>query len=249
MITEDAVAPYRRGRFGRPYLWHETCTSTQDVLRHSPLPEGAVAVAEEQTAGRGRSGRSWEAQPGAAILVSVLLRPESSIAIPQLSLVAGLAVAEALDEVTGLEAMVKWPNDVILGDRKVAGILLETDADTVVCGIGINVSQAEATLPVRPALPAGSLASVTGGAYDRAQVLGAVLNALERRYDAFRAEGIGPLVQVLERRNWLRERRVETASGLGTAGALAPDGRIAVVYDDGAAELVASGELTLARSP
>jgi BirA family transcriptional regulator, biotin operon repressor / biotin---[acetyl-CoA-carboxylase] ligase len=247
VITEEAVAPYRRGRFGRPYLWHASCTSTQDILRRSPLPEGAVAVAEEQTAGRGRSGRSWEAQAGAAILVSVLLRPESSIAIPQLSLVAGLAVAEGLEEATGVEAMVKWPNDVIVGDRKVAGILLETDGDTVVCGIGINVTQDETMLPARPALAAGSLASVTGVAHDRAQVLGAVLNALERRYDAFRAEGIGPLVPVLEQRNWLRGRRVRTASGLGTAGALAPDGQITVSYDDGAAELVASGELTLAQ--
>jgi BirA family biotin operon repressor/biotin-[acetyl-CoA-carboxylase] ligase len=245
VITEEAVAPFLAGRFGRPYLWQASCPSTQDVLRGSSLPEGAVAVAEEQTAGRGRSGRSWETQAGAAILVSVLLRPERAVALPQLSLVAGLAVAEALEGAVGVAAMVKWPNDVVIADRKVAGVLLETDGDKVVCGIGINVSQDEATLPVRPGLPAGSLVGVTGRQHDRAPVLGAVLNALERRYDAFRAEGSDPLVPLLEARNWLRNRRVRTAAGDGTAGALAPDGRITVIRDDGAIELVASGELEL----
>ena len=245
MITEEAVAPFLAGRFGRPYLWQASCPSTQDVLRGSSLPEGAVAVAEAQTAGRGRSGRTWEAQPGAAILVSILLRPERAVALPQLSLVAGLAVAEGLEEATGLVAMVKWPNDVVIDDRKVAGILLESEGAKVVCGIGVNVNQDEATLPMRPGLPAGSIAGLTGRQHDRAPLLGAVLNALERRYDAFRAEGTKPLVPLLERRNWLRDRRVRTAGGLGTAGVLSPDGLITVNRDDGAVELVASGELEL----
>jgi BirA family biotin operon repressor/biotin-[acetyl-CoA-carboxylase] ligase len=245
VITGETVAPFLTGRFGRPYLWFATCSSTQDLLRDTSLPEGAVAVAEEQTAGRGRSGRSWEAHQGAAILVSVLLRPERAIALPQLSLVAGLAVAEALEQVTDVAAMIKWPNDVVIGDRKVAGILLETDGHRIVCGIGINVNQDEATLPARPGLAAGSLAGVTGEPHDRAPLLGAVLNALERRYDAFRAEGTEPLVPLLETRNWLNGRRVRTESGDGTAGALAPDGRITIIGDDGASALVGSGELEL----
>jgi BirA family transcriptional regulator, biotin operon repressor / biotin---[acetyl-CoA-carboxylase] ligase len=245
MITSEAVRPFLTGRFGRPYLWFATCSSTQDLLRETSLPEGAVAVAEEQTEGRGRSGRSWQAQQGAAILMSVLLLPEDAIALPLLSLVAGLAVAEALERMTGVAAMIKWPNDVVMGDRKVAGILLETDGQRIVCGIGINVNQDEATLPARAGLPAGSLAGVTGERHDRAPLLGAVLNALERRYDAFRAEGTDSLVPLLEERNWLNGRRVRTESGDGTAGPLAPDGRIAVIGDDGASTLVGSGELEL----
>ncbi len=245
MITEEAVAPFLGGRFGRPYLWHAVCPSTQDVLRGSDLPEGAVAVAEQQTAGRGRSGRAWQSQTSAAILMSVLLRPERGIELPQLSLVAGLAVAEALAAEVGVTALIKWPNDVVIRDRKVAGILLETDGDVVVCGIGINVNQDEATLPVRQGLPAGSLASATGKQYDRAPILGAVLGALELRYDAFRAEGIEPLIPLLGARNWLRGRRVQTAIGIGTAGAFTHDGRIVVIGDDGSAEAVRSGELEL----
>jgi BirA family biotin operon repressor/biotin-[acetyl-CoA-carboxylase] ligase len=174
-----------------------------------------------------------------------MLRPESAVALPQLSLVAGLAVAEALEEAAGVTALIKWPNDVVVSDRKVAGMLLETDGTAVICGIGVNVNQDEATLPKRPSLSAGSLASVTGARFDRGPIVVATLGALERRYDAFRAEGIEPLIPLLEARNWLRGRHVRTLFGFGTVGALAPDGRIVVVGDDGSAEAVGSGELEL----
>jgi BirA family biotin operon repressor/biotin-[acetyl-CoA-carboxylase] ligase len=246
-LTEDVVTPLIRGRFGVPYLWHERCPSTQDVLRGSGLPEGAVAVAEHQTAGRGRSGRRWDDRPGAAVLVSVLLRPPLGAPLPQLSLAAGLATAEALEALTGTPAGIKWPNDVLLAGRKVAGILLESDADAVVCGIGVNVGQAEGELPADTKVPAASLRTATGLDVDRATLLARLLDALERHYDTWRHDGLEPLLPALARRNALRGSRVRVGALNGVVGALAADGRIELLLDDGTTQLVASGELELER--
>src|SRR5437773_4789907 len=107
-------------------------------------PEGTVAVAEEQSEGRGRLGRSWHAPAGTSVLVSVLLRPAIAPArLPELSLVAGGAVAEAIAELTGLEPAIKFPNDVLVSGKKVAGILAESTEGRVVLGIGVNVNQTE----------------------------------------------------------------------------------------------------------
>ena len=95
-LSPATVEPLLRGRFGRPYLWQESCTSTQ-LLLDASLPEGAVAVAEEQTAGRGRLGRVWETPPGRALLFSVVLRPPAGRPVPQISIAAGVAVARALE--------------------------------------------------------------------------------------------------------------------------------------------------------
>jgi BirA family biotin operon repressor/biotin-[acetyl-CoA-carboxylase] ligase len=117
------VEPLLRGRFGRPYLWSESCASAQDVLRGSDLPEGAVAVTEHQTSGRGREGRPWEDVAGKSLLLSLLLRPPAGMPTHQLALVSGLAVAESVEERRDA-AGIKWPNDVLLEGRKVAGVLL-----------------------------------------------------------------------------------------------------------------------------
>ena len=146
LLTPDAVEPLLRGRFGRPYLWSESCTSTQNVLRGSVLPEGAVAVTEHQTSGRGREGRPWHDVAGKSLLVSLLLRPPAGTPTQQLALVAGLAVAESVEQDRDA-AGIKWPNDVLLEGRKVAGVLLEASEGAVVCGIGVNVAQVEGELP------------------------------------------------------------------------------------------------------
>jgi BirA family biotin operon repressor/biotin-[acetyl-CoA-carboxylase] ligase len=104
---------------GEPRLDVDTCESTQTLV-DTALPEGALVVADHQTAGRGRLGRSWEAPPGAALLCSILLKPPPGRAVPELSLVAGVAVADAIEQVVGLAAQLKWPNDVMLRRRKVA---------------------------------------------------------------------------------------------------------------------------------
>ena len=230
-----------RGRFGRPYLWRESCSSTQDVLRGTALPEGAVAVAEHQTAGRGRERRRWEDVPGRSLLLSLLLRPPAGSAAEQLSLVAGLAVAEAI-ETHRDDAALKWPNDVLLAGRKVAGVLLEGSEGADVCGVGINVSQAEAELPTETSMPAGSLALLSGHEPDRAEMLVTLLEILEHRYDAWLASGLAPFLDELEARNALRGRRISVGGHAGTAGRIAPDGRLTIHRADGTTVLVRSGE-------
>jgi len=111
-------------RLGEPRLDVESCESTQ-LLVDTSLPEGALVVADHQTAGRGRLGRSWEAPAGAALLFSILLKPPPEPPAPQLSLVAGIAVADALERTLGLSVQLKWPNDVMLRRKKVAGCLAE----------------------------------------------------------------------------------------------------------------------------
>ena len=148
--------------------------------------EGTVLAAETQTAGRGRMGRTWLSPPGAALMFSVLLRPT---AVPPsrrgwLPLLTGLAIASALRGQTGLDVGLKWPNDVLVGDGKLAGILAEQSADAIVAGAGINVSTRRAELPVETAT-----SLLLAGAPDlrRDRLLGAVLAEFERLYLAWAA--------------------------------------------------------------
>ena len=244
-LEPGAVRPLLRGPFGEPYLYLTETASTQDVLRDGDFPHGAVCVAEHQTAGRGRSGRRWDDAPAKTLLFSVLLRPPVDAALPQLSLVAGLAVAAAIEGETGAPALLKWPNDVLVEGSKVAGILLEASAGVVVCGIGINVNQEKDDLPVATRLPATSLRIVLGCPFDRGRVLAALLAELERRYADWAAGGLAGLAAELEGRNAMRGRRVRVAGRAGTAGAIAADGRLTIVLDRGDSVLVESGEVEL----
>jgi BirA family biotin operon repressor/biotin-[acetyl-CoA-carboxylase] ligase len=172
-----------QGRLGRPYRFVEECTSTQRLLDMDEA-EGATAATDLQTQGRGRLGRTWEAPPGRALLFSVLLHPRPPMAIwPELSLVAGDAVAAALREQTGVAAELSHPNDVLIEGRKVAGILPEATVGQVVLGIGVNVNQTAEELPGDTAKPPTSIRAATGREWPRAPLLTAILLELERRYD------------------------------------------------------------------
>lgn len=245
-LTEQAVEPLLRGSFGRPYRFEPECVSTQDLLRDPGLPEGAVAVSDHQTAGRGRSGREWDDVAGAALLCSVLLRPPAAPEIAQLSLVCGLAVAEAIEHCTGLATGVKWPNDALLGDRKVAGVLLEAVEGAVICGIGVNVNQAADRLPEHARLPPTSIHAVTGLRHDRTALLVELLAVLEARYAVWQARGLAALLPALEPRNWLKGRALLAGEERGLAGAIAADGRLEVALESGGTTLVGSGEVVLA---
>jgi BirA family biotin operon repressor/biotin-[acetyl-CoA-carboxylase] ligase len=161
-------------------------TNSELVARAaSGWPDRSVLVTDRQTAGRGRLGRAWTAPPGTSLAVSVLVRP----AIPRdrygwLSLLAGVAMTEAVRLIGGA-ADLKWPNDVLIGGRKVAGILAEAREDRVVLGLGVNVNVPEAGLPQEVDRPATSLLVETGRDLDRAELLVEVLERLERRYDAW----------------------------------------------------------------
>lgn len=188
-VAPEAVVPLLRGEFGRPYTYLERCESTQRELS-ADAPEGAVVVTDEQTAGRGRLGRPWFAPPRTSILLSINLRPRvETPRLPELSVVAGEACAEAIAAVSGLEPEIKLPNDLLVGGRKVAGILAEAREDRVVLGIGVNVNASADELPAATETPAGSLSLVTGREVSRAELLAELLLRLEQRYDAWASGG------------------------------------------------------------
>lgn len=229
-------------RLGEPRVDVESCESTQGLLDPS-LPEGAIAVADHQSAGRGRLGRSWEAPPGTSLLFSILLTPPPERDVRELALVGGVAVADALEEIIGLSVQIKWPNDVMLRRRKVAGILAELRDGAVVLGIGINVNQTQEQLLEN----AGSLRTLTGREYDREQLLRRVLADLEQRYSAWSEDGLDAVYEGLGPRDFLRGRRVSVNGTSGTAVKIARDGRLEIATGDHHIETVESGEVTYER--
>jgi BirA family biotin operon repressor/biotin-[acetyl-CoA-carboxylase] ligase len=195
--------------------------------------DGTVVVADVQTAGRGRYGRVWEATPGTSLLASIVRRPRLPVARgPLFSLVTAVAVAEALEQVAGLPTRLKWPNDVLVGDRKLAGILLESrlgPAPAVVIGVGINLAQRRFTGPL--ARRATSVFLETGRVLDRDAALAALVLALDIWHTRLDSEGFEPA-----RARWLAlsdtlGRVVEVDGTVGTAVDLDHDG--ALVIDAG----------------
>ncbi len=183
------MLPLLSGNFGHVYRYEETCPSTQRLLRGDD-PEGAVAIAEEQSEGRGRLGRSWQAPARTSVLVSVLLRPEvETLRLPELSLVAGGAVAQAIAEITGLESTIKFPNDVLLDGKKVAGILAESSDGRVVLGIGVNANQSAEQLPNDAQTEPTSLRLELGRPVERPELLAAILRQVELAYRAWVSRG------------------------------------------------------------
>jgi len=229
-------------RFGEPRLDVESCESTQALVDTS-LPEGAIVVADHQTAGRGRLGRTWEAPAGKALLVSVLLRPPVERNAPEISLVAGVAVADALEQMLGLSVQLKWPNDVMLRRRKVAGCLAEARDGTVVLGIGVNVNQTRDELPPN----AGSVLTLTGRELDREDLLATLLDDLAARYGDWREGGLDAVYDGLGPRDFLRGRRVRVNGTSGVATMIDRQGRLEIAVGHGALVTVDSGEVVYDR--
>jgi BirA family biotin operon repressor/biotin-[acetyl-CoA-carboxylase] ligase len=184
-LAPKAALPRLRGRFGRPYEHVGSTPSTQQLLAPE-APEGALVVAEEQTAGRGRLGRRWLAPAGTSLLCSLQLRPTvDTERLPELTGVAARACAEAIAALTGLEPALKYPNDVLVHGRKVAGILAEAREGRIVLGIGINVNITADELPQDVDRAATSLLVESGREHDRVELLAELLERLERRYEAW----------------------------------------------------------------
>jgi BirA family transcriptional regulator, biotin operon repressor / biotin---[acetyl-CoA-carboxylase] ligase len=227
---------------GEQRIHVDSCASTQELLDPT-MVEGTVAIADFQTSGRGRLGRSWEAPPGEALLASILLKPLVDRPLPQLALVAGVAVADALERLTGLAVQIKWPNDVMLRRTKVAGILAEARDGAVALGIGVNLNQTRDRLPER----AGSLRTETGLEWDRGEVLEAVLADLGLRYDQWRAGGLDAVYEGLGARDFLRGRQVSVEGTSGVAELIDRDGKLRIAVGHGESVTVESGEVAYER--
>ncbi|MCU1692914.1 MAG: biotin--[acetyl-CoA-carboxylase] ligase [Frankiales bacterium] len=205
----------------------EETTSTNAVVAERAAagePEGLVVVAESQTSGRGRLDRQWVSPPRAGLTFSVLLRPDlSTDSWGWLPLWGGLAVAEALRERCGLDAVLKWPNDVLVGERKVCGLLAEVAGGGVVLGVGLNVTTTQEELP--PDRPATSLQLAGATTTDRDTLLRAVLRSLRQVVAAADRDAYRARCSTLGRRV-----RVELPHGAveGTVSAVDDDGRVVV---------------------
>jgi BirA family biotin operon repressor/biotin-[acetyl-CoA-carboxylase] ligase len=247
-----AEAAARLGPFGRDIHWYPTVASTNDVasrLAEHGADEGVVVVADAQTAGRGRHGRSWASPAGAGLYVSTILRP-SGDRVRLVPIAAGVAVAEGVEASTGLAPALKWPNDVYVGDRKLAGILAEGGAAAdgrahAVLGFGINVLPA--AYPPDVAGRATSLEGELGRRVDRGRVLACCLAALASRYGDLCEDRVPAVIAAWRARAaTLLGRRVEWESDgrteRGVAGDIDDDGALLVRTAAGTVR-VSSGEV------
>ena len=223
--------------------------STMDVaaeLAEAGQPEGALVWAAVQERGRGRLGRAWFSPEG-GLYLSVVLRPKAAVdRWPQLSLVAGLAAAEAVHEVTRLEPRIRWPNDLLVNGSKVAGILVEGKGNAVIAGIGINVTSAIGEIP-----DTGTSLAECGAACDLFQMAGAFCNLFEAKYCTWAALGFAPIRKDLN--HWMGslggivrltqgEERIE-----GQALDIDEEGRLLVRRDAGMIQAFDVGDVSLLR--
>src|SRR5215469_15381330 len=206
LLTPDTLRQRLKGSLFGKRIYHFFKTdSTNRVafeLGHSGEPEGAVVLAEEQTAGRGRAGHEWHSERTAGIYVTLLLRPKlAPVQAPLLTMTAGLSVHTAVEAVTGLVVDLKWPNDLMVRGKKAGGILTEMHADPgairfVVVGIGLNVNQER--FPGELANVATSLRQETGKTQSRMELLVRLLREFESDYNRFVREGVASVVKRFE---------------------------------------------------
>jgi BirA family biotin operon repressor/biotin-[acetyl-CoA-carboxylase] ligase len=256
LLSAPARVAERSSALGRPLHLLASTTSTSDEAKRGAkegAPHGATWVAEQQTAGRGRQGRAWTSPRGENLLFSVLLRvvcPPSRL--PPLSIAAGLAVRDAVaGAAPGVAARLKWPNDVLVGDRKIAGILVEaitagTRVEAVVVGVGLNVHTRDFPPDIADRATSIALALASRAVPDRAELLADILVRLDHDAHVVLARGLGLLRARIEEADALRGRRVRSDEGSqGVASGIDDDGRLLVRRDDGVVERWSAGEVHL----
>lgn len=242
---------------GSPLRKLVTTTSTNDEAKHGAragAPHGATWVTEEQTAGRGRQGRSWVSPRGENLLFSVLLRVDCVPSrLPLVAIVAGLAVRDAVARAApAADVRIKWPNDVLVGGKKIAGILVEAITvgrriEAVVVGIGLNVHTR--LFPSDIAKRATSVALVSSDPPDRDALLTHVLEGIDHDLHVVLARGLGLVRSRIEAADALRGLRVRSDSGdAGVAEGIDDDGRLLVRRADGVLTRWSAGEVHLGNA-
>ena len=257
-LDPDIVASEVRDPWSRLTIVDSTDSTNDDLLRaESSLPAGAVLAAEYQSAGRGRQNRTWTSPPRAGLTFSVLLRPD----VPPsrrgwLPLLAGIAVCDAVREVTSVDSALKWPNDLLVGDEpaKAGGVLVQASPNAVVVGIGVNVSTTRSELPV----PEATSLELAGGApVDRSRLLAAILGHLGERYADWLSAG-GDAEESFLRADY-RARCATLGQPVvvtpvvgspyrGRATDIDRQGRLVVLHDTGI-EVIAAADVRHVRQP
>ncbi len=264
LLASEIQRGLRTSFVGRDIRHFETTDSTNRIalsLAETGAAEGTVVVAEEQTAGRGRLGRSWFSPPRVNLYASVILRPSLPMAeAAQVVLVGAVAAARAIasmcDGPPEAQPRIKWPNDILLGGRKVSGTLVETASQGellrhLVLGIGINANLAEKDLPEDIRGIATSLAIACGHPVSRVELARRLFGEIEASYLRFRQEGFGPLAAEYETLSemWGKPVRVTLTQGSveGIAEGLEPDGALRLRLLSGSAERILAGDVQLLR--
>ncbi len=247
---------------GRDIQVFKETTSTNDIIEkmaRDGLREGFVVFAESQTKGRGRLGRKWISPPGKGLWLSVLLRPAlRPQETTQLTIASATALLRSIIQVTGLQPQIKWPNDLLIGDRKVAGILTELSAEPdrvhhVTLGIGVDVNMKESEWPLELRSVATSLRMVAGFEISRVELAAALLENLDRDYARICRGGFGEVADEWEEHCTTLGREVTVQMGhrtiQGRAESLDDDGALLVRTEHGLLERVIGGDLTLKKRP
>jgi birA, biotin-[acetyl-CoA-carboxylase] ligase region len=254
------LATQRTKWLGKSWKFFEVTSSTQDEAKkwvQEGAPHGALVIAEKQTQGRGRLGRSWFSPPRKNLYFTVALQlPSSSPPLNTLSLLAGVAVAEALRSQFNAQVFVKWANDVVSSDgRKLAGILVEglkdrSGIDWALVGIGVNVNLTEDELPDELQEIATSLQILLGRKLNRFQVLDAILVSLENWWEDWAGQGIETLRKTFAQFDWLKGKQVRLSlpngeKFEGIANGITEKGELKLTLRDGSELCFAAGEVTL----
>ncbi len=245
-------------RIGAAIHLFQEVESTNDeaaALAGSGAADGTIIIAEAQRCGRGRMGRRWQSPTGLGLYLSVILRPPIQPAgAPVLTLMGAVAAADAIERTTGLTAALKWPNDLIVHERKVGGMLGEMAVEGsriyhVILGIGINVNQTKADFDEELRGIASSLRIETGHPVDRTTMVRSFCESLDGWYERFLCDGMPPILEYARRRCLTLGRPVTACSGdqevSGMAVELDGDGRLVVRDAKGALHRLLAGDVTL----
>lgn len=257
LVTAEEVSLYTgEGTFGKKVTYKASVKSTQEIaysLAREGAVEGSIVIADEQTGGRGRLGRAWQSPSGTGIWMSLILRPEIPLQkAPQLTLLIAVAASRAIEKVTGLEAAIKWPNDLLIKGKKVAGILTELQAEadsihSVIVGIGMNVNQEKKHFSEEISEIATSLAIESGKTYKRAELAGAILQEVENLYRSYLEKGFAVIQLLWEARAYSLGKRITarsvTGSITGYAKGITDEGVLLLEDDNGEIHSIYSADI------
>jgi BirA family transcriptional regulator, biotin operon repressor / biotin---[acetyl-CoA-carboxylase] ligase len=258
-ITADELRLGLKTNFiGKNVHYEESVESTQKIahrLAYENAPEGTVIIAEEQQVGRGRMGRKWHSPKYTGIWMSIILRPNIPLPkAPQLTLLAAVAIVQAIEEYTGLLPEIKWPNDILINGKKITGILTELEAEadrinSVIIGIGMNVNQTKEDFPSELQEIATSLLQEKGERISRAELIKGIFNNLEKLYLLYLDEGFLPIKLLWESYAISIGKKITartlTNSIIGTARGITEDGVLIIEDEHGKNHHVYSADIEL----
>lgn len=244
--------------YGQQIHYVATCESTQFIAHdeaQNGAPDGTVIIAEEQTAGKGRMSRPWNSSASKGIWMSVIVRPSlTPQEAPQMTLVAAVAVTRAIEDITGIQPDIKWPNDILIKGKKMTGILTEMQADpdrvkAIILGIGMNVNQEASDFPDELQTIATSLKMELGETVSRSKLVAKVLEHLEHYTKLYETHGFGPIKLLWEGYSNTTGKRIravmlnETIEG--TAIGISETGMLELRLDDGSIRGIYSADIEL----